>query len=453
MGTKAPGGHRWAVRPAWVTRNFELIFVARATMSTGRALAGVVAPIYLALEGFGPLALATYVMIVALASAMTSALIGLTSDQVGRRVFLVVVPMLTAAAGAGFAFTGSPPALFALGALGSFGRGAGAGAGTVGPYQPAEQAFVTDDTPARYRNSAFGRLSFGSSAGAAIGGLLALLAPTAHLHAMAATNAYRPAFLAVAGASLLAGLLALGLEEPKASRRAWREPARKSLRTRLPQKSRWLLYRLWVTNTTNGLAVGLFGPFVTYWFFRRFAASPERIGVLFTVINLATMVSALSAAGLAQRWGLVRTVSAVRTAQALLLVPMALAPNFWVAGAVYLVRMMVQRVGLPLRQSYVLALADPSERASVAALSNLPSQLATAVSPMLTGYLMQEVSLAIPFEVAAVLQFTNAATFYGFFRAAPPEEELAGPPTPEKDEEPSPTLAVSTDASSPSSPV
>ncbi|MGC8626069.1 MAG: MFS transporter [Acidimicrobiales bacterium] len=420
---------RRALRPHWASRNFQLIFVARVAMSTGRALAGVVVPIYLALEGFSAFKLAEYVLVVALASAAVSALVGLWSDQVGRRVFLVVVPVLTAFAGAGFAFSASTPVLFLLGALGSFGRGSGAGAGAIGPYQPAESAFVTEVIEPRHRNSAFGRLSFGSALGATAGGLLALLAPAGHVHARLATETYRPAFLAIAAASLLAGLLALGLAEPRQHRRrvfAGQPPRRRRSRSRLPQKSRWLLYRLWVTNTANGLAVGMFGPFVTYWFFRRFNAGPERVGALFAVINVATMASTLSAAGLARRWGLVRTVSVVRTAQAVLLVPMALSPSFLVAGAVYLVRMMVQRVGLPLRQSYALALADPSERASVAALSNLPSQLATAASPMLAGYLMEEVSLSVPFEVAAALQFVNASTFYAFFRNAPPEEELAG---------------------------
>jgi hypothetical protein len=48
--------------------------------------------------------------------------------------------------------------------------------------------------------------------------------------------------------------------------------------------------------------------------------------------------------------------------------------------------MLVQRIGLPLRQSYSVGLADPAERGAVAALSNVPSQLAMPVSPLVTGY-------------------------------------------------------------------
>ncbi len=391
-------------------------------MSVGRALAGVVTPIYLAVIGFGPVELSVYIMVVAGASALLSTGIGTFSDRVGRRVFLVVVPLFTGAAGSIFALTTSHPALFIAGALGSFGRGAGAGAGTIGPYQPAESAYVTERVTAQHRNAVFGRLTFASSVGAALGGLLALLVPSIHAHAKAPVDLFRAAFVAIAVVSILAGLVALALRE---DRRPWR--AATTRRPQFPRRSRWLLYRLWVTNTLNGTAVGMFGPFLTYWFYRRFGVGPAAVGVLFTIINVATMASSLSAASWARRWGLVRTVSVVRVLQSLLIIPMVLAPNFVLAGSWFLVRMLVQRIGLPLRQSYVVGLADPDERASVTALSNLPSQIATSLSPLLTGYLFAEADLVVPFEIASVLQLANALTFWAFFHDHPPEEESIAP--------------------------
>ncbi len=387
-------------------------------MSIGRALAGVVTPIYLALVGFGAVELSVYILVVAAASALLSTGIGTVSDRVGRRTFLVVVPLFTAVAGVLFAVTTSHAILFLAGAIGSFGRGAGAGAGSVGPYQPAESAYVTERVEPRHRNAVFGRLTFSSSVGATIGGLLALLVPTSRIHASAAIGVFRVAFLMITAVSVAAGLIALALHEERRPRFAGHH-----LRPRFPQRSRWLLYRLWVTNTLNGAAIGMFGPFITYWFYRRFGVGPAEVGVLFAVINVATMASSLSAAAWARRWGLVRTVSVVRVLQSLLIIPMVLSPNFTVAGSWFLVRMLVQRIGLPLRQSYVVGLADENERASVTALSNLPSQVAMSISPLLTGYLFAEADLLIPFEIAAVLQMANALTFWGFFRHHPPEEE------------------------------
>ncbi len=414
---------RWLL-PTWMGRELSIIFAARVLMSATRALAGVLVPIYLAEQGFTGLDLGALFLVVALASAAISAAVGVLSDRIGRRVFLIVLPLVAAAAAVAYAITRDVAVLFATAAVGSFGRGAGAGAGAVGPYQPAESALAMEVTPARRRNAAFGRLAFGSSIGACAGGLLALLARGSHLRGGTALTADRPAFLVMAVLAAAAGLVALALHEPRRPARPRGGPRR----PRFPRRSAWLLYRLWATNGVNGLAIGMFGPFITYWLYRRYGAGPAEVGLLYSVINLATAASTLSAAPLARRFGLVRTVTAVRSLQAVLLVPMVLAPSFLAAGGVYLVRMVVQRIGLPLRQSYVLAMADPDERASVAALSNLPSQAAMAASPVLSGYLLDSVSLELPFEIAGALQLANAWMFWGFFRRTPPEDEaLVGP--------------------------
>jgi len=62
----------------------------------------------------------------------------------------------------------------------------------------------------------------------------------------------------------------------------------------------------------------------------------------------------------------------------------------------------------------------------VAALANIPSQVAMAASPIASGYLLEEVSLSLPFEIAGGLQLVNAVMFWAFFRHRPPAEETGG---------------------------
>jgi MFS family permease len=409
-------------------RNLRLVWSARLTMSIGRALAGVVTALYLADRGLSAVGIALVFMVVSLASALLSSLSGLLSDRVGRKPFLVVFPLLTAAAGMVFALAHPLWLLVVFAALGSFGRGAGAGAGAVGPYQAVESALATESVRPGRRNDVFGRLAFASSLGALAGGLLADLAHRHHGTLVAVIAAYRPAFLAVAACSALAGLLALGIREPARAGEgdaAGSGEHRRRGGMRWPARSVPLLVRLWATNTVNGVAVGMFGPFVSYWFAVRYHVGPGEIGLLFAVVNLATLPTTLKAAGLARRFGIIRAMTALRLARAALLVPMVLSPSFVLAGAIYLVGMAAQRAALPLRQSYVLAMAHPEERASVAALSNLPSQLAMGASPLASGYLLEEVSLSLPFELAGLLQAVNAGLYWLFFRHAAPEEERA----------------------------
>jgi predicted MFS family arabinose efflux permease len=406
-------------------RDLGILIAARVLMSASRALAGIIAPIYLTLIGFSALGLGALALVVGVTAAVMSTAIGLASDRMGRRPFLVTVPLLAALAAIAFTLTRSPLVLFIAAGAGSFGRGMGAGGGMVGPYQPAEQAFATEITPARERNSVFGKLAAASSLGALIGAPLAALAGPGSPVGAAATEAFRGPFIACAVLSGAAGLLALALHEP-------RHPAPIERTGRLPhwpRRSLPLLMRLWVTNSLNGLAVGMFGPFITYWFFVRFGVSAGQIGLLYAVVNALSVVATLSAARLAARWGLVRTVSLVRIAQALLLVPLVLAPTFVMAGAIYLARMIVARIGMPLRQSYVLAMADPEERASVGALSSVPSQAAMSVAPLAAGYLFDEVSLSLPFLLGGMLQLAAAVLYWGLFHLLSPEEERPAAPT------------------------
>jgi MFS family permease len=304
----------------------------------------------------------------------------------------------------------------------------------VGPYQPAEQAYLADSVAPRYRNDLFGRIAFMSSFGALIGaGPLAALpdllprlaVPGIAGHPLAD---FRIAFLALAALALLAGLLAMPISEPQRARptgRASRQGV-PSLR-RISRQSWATLWRLWITNSVNGLAVGFFGPFITYWYYVRFHAGPAQIGLLYAAINLTAMASNLYAAPLARRLGLVRAIVLSRALQAALMIPMVLAPSFWLAGAFYLLRMLAQRVGLPLRQSYTMAVVPQAERGTVAALSNLPSQGTAAIGPSIAGELFAHVSLALPFEVGAALQGLNTLLFYTFFRRQPPPEERGVP--------------------------
>lgn len=410
-------------------RDPSLPLVARVTMSAQRALTGVVLPIYLASLGYSAIRLAALFVAVAVLSAVISAFIGVSSDRIGRKPFLVALPVMTAAAAAVFMMTSSEVALFIAAAAGSFGRGSGAGGGQVGPYQPAEQALLAGMVEDRQRPRLFGLVASASALGGLIGSLLAALPSGQRVgQGPAGPHTYLWAWLLALLLPLVAAACAVPVREIRrggGSGSRFRAP-----RNPLTPESRRLVLKLAATNITNGMAVGLFGPFITYWLYRRFGAGTAEVGALYAVVNVITVGSNLCAAPIARRLGVVRTVVLARSLQALLLIPMALSPTFAVAGAVYTLRMIAQRQGLALRQSFVMTSAPEPDRARVAAFSNLPSQGISAVTPLLTGYLLDEVSLALPLELAGALQFVNAMLFQLLFASAdrehgPESEPLA----------------------------
>ncbi len=441
-------------RPAWLDRDLLLLFGGRAVRSISQSFLAIVVPLYLARLGYSAVQIGVLFSAGAIASALLATAVGLLSDRLGRKTLLILIALLSVGGGLAFALSGSFIVLVVAGALGTIGRGGGAGSGgAAGPFAPAEQALIGEHAGDEARTSAFGVVSFVGVLAGAAGSLLALV--PAALKAVAGTSlldGYRVLFLLSA---LLGVALALviapvrehrsapasekGSETAKVARsagppapqieahssdRASDDAADRPGPLGLSRSSWKVIWRFMVTNATNGLAIGVLGPFVVYWFYRRFGADAAEMGVLFFVINLAGAVPDLFASRFARRLGAVKAVVATRSVSVVLLAIMAIMPSFALAAAIYLVRMVVNTLANPIRQSYLMGIIDPRDRSSAAGLSNLPSQVGAAVSPSIAGYLMQEVALAVPLELAAVLQGINAILYYLFFRDIHPPEEL-----------------------------
>jgi hypothetical protein len=56
---------------------------------------------------------------------------------------------------------------------------------------------------------------------------------------------------------------------------------------------------------------------------------------------------------------------------------------------------------VPTRQAYVMAVVEDHEREAAASLTNLTRTLAQAVTPAMTGWIMQAVALSAPFVLGA----------------------------------------------------
>lgn len=396
------------------------LLAGRAVRSLSQAFLVIVLPLYVAAAGYSTKELGALLSIASVGSIGTVAAVGFLSDRFGRRAVMIGLAALSAVGCVTYALSARFWVLATASALTSLGRGGGAGSGGArGPFYPAEQALVAESVPPERRNGAFGALSFitvlSSAAGSAVVGVTGIL----HLWlGLSWIATYRWLFWLAAGLALLLGLLCLPLREQK---------QRRSRATRLSRGSKRLIGRLWLTNGLTGLAWGIMGPFLTYWFYRRFGVGAVTLGGLYTLINLATTLPYLGAAWLARRLGAVRTITFSRLFSTVFLFAMAVAPTFLWAAAFYVLRMLFSSLGIPIRQSYVVGVADEENRSSVAALSSLPSQVTASVSPSLGAYLMEEVSMAAPYYMASAVLLLNAWAYFAFFHKEPPPEERRAP--------------------------
>ena len=94
----------------------------------------------------------------------------------------------------------------------------------------------------------------------------------------------------------------------------------------------------------------------------RFAVEPAVLGGIFFGANLFAGISALAAARVANRFGLINTMVFTHVPSNLLLILVPLMPNLPLAITMLLLRFSISQMDVPTRQSYTLAVVRPEER-------------------------------------------------------------------------------------------
>jgi hypothetical protein len=130
----------------------------------------------------------------------------------------------------------------------------------------------------------------------------------------------------------------------------------------------------------------------------------------------------LLAAWLARRIGLVNTMVFTHIPSNLLLVAVALAPSFGLAFAFFLLREALVEMDVPTRQSYVMAVVQPHERATASAVTHVVRLAAWAAGPLLSAPLARAPLIAALMVGAALKIVDDLLLYMGFRRVRPPEE-------------------------------
>ncbi len=410
------------------------LFLLRVLRSLSQGYLGIILPLYLVALGYGAEALGLLLAVSAVEAAVVSTVVGLLADRFGRKPLLVVISLLLAFGAFGFSFAHSFVWIVAFAAIGSIGRGGALAGGAWGPFYPAVQALVAEHASDYNRTTVFGAFSFvGVVAGAVGSALAALPSLLRHFAGIDELTGYRILFVATGVLGVAMALAVFPINENRVleleladelARQPQRQRPRQRLVLGLSPNSWRLVVRFMITNATNGLAIGMLGPIVVYWFYRRFGVNSAQLAGVFFAINMATAIPYLMAGRLALWMGSVRSVVATRAVSTVLMFAVVLMPTFALAALVYGIRAVFNVLSIPVRQSYLMGVIDPAERSSASGLASFPSQVTSAVGPYLAGYFMEHLMLSLPLEFAAVMQGLNTVLFYIFFRNVHPPEEL-----------------------------
>lgn len=368
---------------------------------------------YLEELGFQPVEIGLILSASLFGAAGLTLLLSSVADRWGRRRLLKANALVMAAAGIAFAF-GSDFWLLLVAAL----------TGTIsvatnerGGFLTIEQAILPQTAPPERRTLIFSLYNIASAIGGSLGALLAGL--PALLPGMQVIDALRLLFLLYAALALL--VLGIFFVLSPATEL---EPGAVRIGGWGVRRSARMVVKLSALFSIDAFGGGLVIPgFLAYWLHTVQGISLEHLGQLFFVGGLLEACSFLLAVPLAARIGLVNTMVFTHIPSNCLLFSLALAPSPLIAGAIFLARQSLSQMDVPTRQSYLMAVVDPEERAGAAGITNVVRIVAQSFSPAIAGFLMQSVALGAPLLVAGPLKIAyDLALWRSFKDLRPPEE-------------------------------
>jgi MFS family permease len=155
---------------------------------------------------------------------------------------------------------------------------------------------------------------------------------------------------------------------------------------------------------------------VAYYLHTRFGLELDALGRIFFVAQMLTAVSLLLAGRLAGRFGLLNTMVVSHLVSNVLLIGIAFAPTATIAVALLFARQLLSQIDVPTRQAYVMAVVEDHEREAAATTTTLWRTVAQAVTPALTGVIMQSVALGTPFVLGGGLKIVYDLLLYRTFK-------------------------------------
>jgi len=346
------------------------------------------------------------------------------ADRSGRRRMLIVGAILMAAAGLAFACTSNLVLLIIAGTIGVISPSGN----EVGPFLSIEQAALSHVVPNRSRTDVFAWYTLAGSVATAMGALFAgALTRVLERTTMTPVGMYRVVVVLYAVVGVLLAGLFIRLS-PAAEARSSQEASA------LPRtmksffgidRSHRVVLKLSSLFALDSFAGGfVVQSFAAYWFYLRFGVNPATLGVIFFWANIFAGISALLAARLAARWGLINTMVVTHLPSNILLILVPLMPTLWLAILVLLVRFSISQMDVPTRQSYIMAVVSREERSAAAGITGVARTTRAAISPLFVGLMFaRPFWINVPFFISGTLKILYDLLLYKEFVALQPSEE------------------------------
>ena len=400
-----------------ITPDIRRLLWVRGLRGFGDGFVSLLLPLYLIMLGLTPFQVGVIATATLLGSGLLTLAVGLHAYRFRYRTLLLAATALMTATGLGFAVVGEFWPLLIIAVVGTLNPSSG----DVSVFLPLEQAVLARVVTDRRRTAMFARYSL---VGALAGAAGALFAAVPELAAKALPVdpkvALQAMFVLFALLGLVSGLVYRGLP-PRLAVETGAQPA--PLR-----HSRRIVYTLAALFSLDAFGGGfIVQSMLALWLFQKFELSIAVAGTIFFWTGVLTAFSYLVAVRIAHRIGLVNTMVFTHLPSSLMLLLVPFVPDLAWVVVLLLARSALSQMDVPTRGSYVMAVVPPGERAAAASITSVPRSLASAVSPLLAGYLLGVSTFGWPLVIAGGLKIVYDLLLLATFRKVrPPEEAEAG---------------------------
>lgn len=405
----------------WISKDGKLLLSARIVRTFSYGFLSIILAIYLKLIGFDEILIGLVLSATLVNSVIFTLVASFYADRIGRKKFLIVYSILMAISGAIFLVTNNYIALIVAALLGTI----NVTGSETGSFLSIEQAILPQtlkDT--RKRNTVFALYNMGGTFAMAAGVLLSGLPVILQSHfGLNQIESIKPLFLIYMVVALFVTAIYFML-----SKKVELENC-KNIPTPTPKtlspSSKKIIAKLTGLFAVDSFAGGfVIQSFVSFWFFTRFGADLTSLAFIFSVAGVLTAFSFIIAAKIADKIGLINTMVFSHIPSNILLILVAFAPTFPIAIGLYLARMSLSQMDVPTRQSYIVAVVKEDERTAATGITNTSRNIAQAISPSLTGLVVQSLWLSVPFVIGGLLKIAyDLGIYFNFRKIKPPEEK------------------------------
>jgi MFS family permease len=390
----------------------HILFGTRLVRMFAYGFLSVVLVVYLAQLGLSEALIGLLLSLALIGDAAISLWMTTNADRFGRRRILIAGAGLMLFAAVLFALTDRVVLLLIAAIIGVISPSGY----EVGPFLSVEQAALSQIVPDERRTQVFAWYnlvgSFATAVGALAGGGLTQLLQQVGILPL---NSYRAVVIVYGVIGLLLAMLFTRLSASVEAVHSDLPLTRYHLGL---HRSRRIVLKLSALFGLDAFAGGfVVQSLVAYWFHVRFGVEPAVLGGIFFGANILAGISALGAAWIAERIGLVNTMVFTHLPSNFLLMLVPLMPNLPSAIVVLFARFAISQMDVPPRQSYTMAVVAPDERSAAAGITAIARSIGAAISPTFTGaFLSNPVLLGVPFFLAGGLKVIYDILLYRSFR-------------------------------------